>query len=151
MCNILHPTMLWDKYVVIVWLEVANAEPAMLGCIVLKCWDCLAWVLWSRQFNTDLHAEMTSFKNFETGQLWNAILPLKDVSSKINLEKVNINTLSNFYSLAQVQLEMYTTPWLLSSYNLDCPERERESRFSYVAKNLGFPWNLKFTMGTCKQ
>ena len=99
---------------------------------VLKCWDCLAGVLWSRQFNTDLHAEMTSFQNFETGQLWNAILPLKDVSSKINLEKVNIKTFSTFYPLAQVQLEMYTTPWLLSSCNLDYPERERESRGSVM-------------------
>ena len=31
--------------VAIVWSELANAEPAMLGYVVLKCCDCLAGAL----------------------------------------------------------------------------------------------------------
>ena len=54
--NMLRPTMLWYVVLInvaIVWLELANAGPAMLGYVVLICCDHLAGALDKSNFQVN--------------------------------------------------------------------------------------------------
>ena len=99
-CDVLHSN------VAIVWPELANAELSMLGYVVLKCWDRLARVFFSRQLTLGSHAEMKSL----TGNLgacsprkfWNwealkcnftlerlLLFPQKSILEKVKMPRVS--------------------------------------------------------------